>query len=190
MNVPNLITMTRILLIPVFLFLVSKDAGVVKISVYGYMVPIEYFWATTMFLLLSLTDWVDGYIARRYNAVTKLGKFLDPLADKLLMTAGFIVLVEMNLLPSWMVILILSREFAVTGIRLIAASEGKVIAAAYVGKVKTTLQILTITMFMIGLNGLYSDIVLWAMLVITVYSGLDYFLKSKELIIKKTNVLK
>jgi CDP-diacylglycerol---glycerol-3-phosphate 3-phosphatidyltransferase len=190
MNIPNKITISRVFLIPIFMIflLVPFDFGVL---IFGEVeLPIHHLIAVIIFIVASCTDWVDGYYARKYNLVTNLGKFLDPLADKLLVTAAFVSLVELGLAPAWMVIIILSREFAVTGLRLIAASDGAVLAAGQLGKIKTWIQIIAICALMlhnfpfnyIGIP--FAEISLWAALIITVISGWDYFVKNKEVILK------
>lgn len=144
--------------------------------------------ATVIFLFASITDWLDGYIARRDNLVTNFGKFADPLADKLLVSAALIVLIELGLAPAWVVVVIISREFAVTGLRLLLVEEGgTVLAAAWPGKVKTFTQLLAIIFlladdfplawigFPIGKTLLYIS------LVFTVYSGVDYFYNARHL---------
>lgn len=181
MNLPNKITLSRVLLIPVFMVMLFWDFGWGEFSFLEYTLSFEQLIATLIFAILSLTDWLDGYLARKYNLVTNFGKFLDPLADKMLVTAGFVALVELGFVPAWMVILILSREFAVTGLRLLASSEGLVIAAANLGKLKTTLQIVTILVFLMHIDNIFTQVILWFAVFITVYSGIDYFYKNKHL---------
>jgi CDP-diacylglycerol--glycerol-3-phosphate 3-phosphatidyltransferase len=124
MNLPNKITLSRIFLIPLFMIimLVPFDWG--QIQLLGTFLPVTHLAGALIFILASTTDWIDGHIARKYNLVTNMGKFLDPLADKLLVSAAFIVLVELNYAASWIVIVIISREFAVTGLRLLLAGGG------------------------------------------------------------------
>src|SRR5690625_910537 len=137
-----------------------------------------------LFILASATDWVDGYYARKYNLVTNLGKFLDPLADKLLVSAALILLVEMGLAPAWIVIIIISREFAVTGLRLVAAGEGIVLAASNMGKLKTVTQMLAIILLLLHnfpfsyLAFPFATIVLYIAMIVTAISGYDYFVKN------------
>lgn len=190
MNVPNKITISRIFLIPIFMIflLAPLDFGVLVFD--EAEIPLNQFIALIIFIVASCTDWVDGYYARKYDLVTNFGKFLDPLADKLLVTAAFISLVELELAPAWMVIIILSREFAVTGIRLIAASDGAVLAAGQLGKIKMWIQIIAICALMLRnfpfnyISIPFADISLWAALIITVISGWDYFVKNKDIILK------
>src|SRR5699024_10650307 len=149
MNIPNRITITRIFLIPIFIILLSVpfDWGTWNI---GYTeLPVSHFVATVIFGIAAGTDWLDGYYARKYHLITNLGKFLDPLADKLLVSAALILLVELQLAPAWIVIIIISREFAVTGLRLVAAGEGIVLAASNMGKLKTVTQILAILLLLL-----------------------------------------
>ncbi|MGF7535675.1 CDP-diacylglycerol--glycerol-3-phosphate 3-phosphatidyltransferase [Bacillus mexicanus] len=178
MNLPNKISIARICVIPVFIaaMLIPYDMGQIMNMNTGMFI------ALIVFIFASLTDWVDGYLARKLNQVTNFGKFLDPLADKLLMTAGFIVFVQVGLAPAWIVILILAREFAVTGLRVIAASDGVVIAAAQSGKVKTTIQILTIIVLFLNIDSLLNNVMLYASSFITIYSGLEYFIKNKKVL--------
>lgn len=184
MNIPNRITLFRILLIPIFILLLSIPFDWGSFNIGEGELPGHHLAAALLFIFASSTDWVDGYYARKYNLVTNLGKFLDPMADKLLVSAAFILLVEMGMAPAWVVILIISREFAVTGLRLVAAGEGTVLAASQAGKLKTVTQIVSISAFLlhdfpfsyIGLP--VGTITLYLALIITVYSGYDYFVKN------------
>lgn len=184
MNVPNQITVSRILLIPVFLIimLVPFDWG--EISLLGATMPVTHFVGALLFIIAASTDWVDGYYARKYKLVTNMGKFLDPLADKLLVSAALIVLVELGFAPSWIVILIISREFAVTGLRLLLVEGGEVVAANMLGKIKTWAQIVAISALLLHniifemVSIPFADIALWVALIFTVWSGWDYFAKN------------
>ncbi|SEP59450.1 CDP-diacylglycerol--glycerol-3-phosphate 3-phosphatidyltransferase [Piscibacillus halophilus] len=184
MNIPNKITISRIFLIPIFIVLLVVPFNWDTYSIGEYDLPLSHLIAGILFLLASLTDWVDGYYARKYNLVTNLGKFLDPLADKLLVSAALICLVELGLASAWLVIIIISREFAVTGLRLVAAGEGIVLAASQMGKLKTTLQIgaagfLLLHHFPFSYIGLpIGTIFLYAATLVTVISGVDYFKKN------------
>ena len=186
MNVPNKITISRIFLIPIFLIIMLVPFSWGEISLLGSSMPVTHFVGALIFILASTTDWVDGYYARKYNLVTNLGKFLDPLADKLLVSAALIVLVELQLAPSWIVIIIISREFAVTGLRLVLAGEGEVVAANMLGKIKTWAQIVAISLLLLHniifemISIPFDMIALWVALFFTVWSGLDYFVKNKE----------
>jgi len=192
MNLANKLTIGRIFLVPVFLvFIAAKD------------IPYGTFIATGIFIIASLTDKLDGYIARSRNQITTFGKFMDPLADKLLVTAALISLVELQVVPSWAAIIIVAREFAVSGLRTIAASDGKVIAASWWGKIKTVIQIIAIILLLLEVNitkssyltelvtnidffKLFFDYVpgffLYLAVIITLVSGYDYFEKNKHTI--------
>ncbi|MRX70665.1 CDP-diacylglycerol--glycerol-3-phosphate 3-phosphatidyltransferase [Bacillus lacus] len=184
MNLPNKITLSRILLIPIFMVIMYQNWG--ELNIGGETLPVAHFIGALLFIFASVTDWVDGYYARKLNLVTNLGKFLDPLADKLLVSAALIILVEFGLAPSWMVILIISREFAVTGLRLILAGEGEVVAANMLGKIKTWVQIIAVSALLLHnlpfalINFPFADLALWAAVLLTAYSGWDYFAKNKQ----------
>ncbi len=141
MNLANKLTLIRIFLVPVFLvFIAVKD------------IPYGSFIATFIFILASLTDKLDGYIARSRNQITNFGKFMDPLADKLLVTAALISLVDLQVVPGWAAVVIIAREFAVSGLRSIAAAQGRVIAASWWGKIKTVIQIIAIILLLLKVN--------------------------------------
>jgi len=184
MNLPNKITLARICLIPLFIIVLSVPFDWGKWQIGENTLPVTHFVACIIFAIASLTDWLDGYLARKLQLITNLGKFLDPLADKLLVTAAFILLVELNVAPAWIVIIIISREFAVTGLRLVAASEGLVLAASNMGKLKTTFQIVSIILLLLhnlpfSYIGIPVDmIVLYIALLLTAISGIDYFIKN------------
>ncbi|TGB04737.1 CDP-diacylglycerol--glycerol-3-phosphate 3-phosphatidyltransferase [Halobacillus salinus] len=184
MNLPNKITLSRIMLIPIFILLMSVPFEWGAYEMGERDLPISHLVGALIFIIASTTDWIDGQIARKYNLVTNLGKFLDPLADKLLVSAALILLVEIGLAPAWVVIVIISREFAVTGLRLVAAGEGTVLAASQMGKLKTTLQILAISLLLLHnwpfafVSFPVGTIVLYAALFITILSGYDYFKKN------------
>src|SRR6478609_7466188 len=131
MNVPNKITISRIFLIPIFLIIMLVPFSWGEISLLGSSMPVTHFVGALIFILASTTDWIDGYYARKYNLVTNLGKFLDPLADKLLVSAALVAIVDLDLIAGagWAAIIIISREFAITGLRLVLAGEGEVVAA-------------------------------------------------------------
>ncbi|MDE7341797.1 MAG: CDP-diacylglycerol--glycerol-3-phosphate 3-phosphatidyltransferase [Lachnospiraceae bacterium] len=171
MNLPNKLTMFRVILIPFFvLFMLADITGVDK-------------WiALAIFIVASLTDLLDGKIARKYNLVTNFGKFMDPLADKLLVCSALICLVEMAKLPAWMVIVIIAREFIISGFRLIASDNGVVIAASYWGKFKTTFQMVMICLLIADIEAIniITNVVVWAALILTVVSLIDYLVKNKD----------
>ncbi len=184
MNIPNRITLSRIFLIPIFIFILAVPFDWGYISMGEEILPITHLVAAIIFIVASTTDWIDGYYARKHNLVTNLGKFLDPLADKLLVSAAFILLVEIGAAPAWVVIVIISREFAVTGLRTVAASEGIVLAASQLGKLKTWIQIVAIAVLLLHnfpfvyWNIPFDVIALYAALIITLISGIDYFVKN------------
>ncbi len=177
MNLPNKLTILRVLLIPFFVLFTLVDL------VPGYSKYI----AVLIFIAASLTDLLDGKIARKYNLVTNFGKFMDPLADKLLVCAALICLVSEKLLPAWMVIIIISREFIISGFRLVASDNGLVIAASYWGKFKTTFQMLMIIVLLLDFGGIFDligQILIWAALILTVVSLADYLIKNKHVILE------
>jgi CDP-diacylglycerol---glycerol-3-phosphate 3-phosphatidyltransferase len=186
MNLPNKITISRIFLIPLFLIIMLVPFSWGELTILGATLPVTHLVGALIFIVASATDWVDGHFARKYNLVTNLGKFLDPLADKLLVSAALIVLVELGYAPSWIVIIIISREFAVTGLRLILAGGGEVVAANQLGKIKTWTQIVAISALLLHniifemISIPFADIALWVALVFTIWSGWDYFAKNKD----------
>lgn len=171
MNLPNKLTILRmIMIIPFVVFMLVPIGGAGK-------------WiALALFVIASLTDLLDGKIARKYNLVTTFGKFMDPLADKLLVCSALICLVEMGKIPAWIVIIIVSREFIISGFRLVASDKGVVIAASYWGKFKTTFQMVMIVLMIadIPVLSLVTTIVMWAALILTVVSLVDYLVKNKD----------
>ena len=198
MNLPNKITIARILLIPVMIIIPFLNIeGSIPIGGITYSNLI----ILTIFLIASLTDYLDGYLARKNNQVTTFGKFLDPIADKLLVLSALIMLVEMGKIPGWIPIIISAREFIVSGIRMLAAGEGKVIAASWYGKVKTVSQMIAISLafidtssFMQFINGeltnfalplnILMSVAMLVSVVMTIFSGVDYFIKSKDIVLK------
>ena len=182
MNLPNKLTLLRLLLIPFFLVLLAFRFDWGTVEGLGSSIGIPELIATIIFIIASITDWLDGYIARRENLVTNFGKFADPMADKILVASALIMLVELNLAPGWVVAVIIAREFAVTGLRLLLVETGgTVLAAAWPGKIKTVTQMLAIIFLL--LNNLpfawtgipVGSILLYISLFFTVYSGIDYF---------------
>lgn len=184
MNLPNKLTLSRILLIPIFIFLLSIPFDWGYLNIGETELPISHLVAALIFIIASSTDWIDGYIARKYHLVTNLGKFLDPLADKLLVSAALILLSELGFAPAWVVIIIISREFAVTGLRLVAAGEGMVLAAGQMGKIKTATQMVAIATLLLHnfpfsyLGFPFATWMLYIALFFTILSGLDYFIKN------------
>lgn len=174
MNLANKLTMIRIFLVPIFLIFIAARG-----------IPYGKELATIIFILASLTDKLDGYIARSRNQITNFGKFMDPLADKLLVTAALVSLVELQIVHAWVAMIIIAREFAVSGLRTVAASEGKVIAASWWGKIKTVIQIVAIITALVNLSyanpilNTLTTISMAAAVVITIISGIDYFVKNK-----------
>ena len=144
--------------------------------------PVDKWIALAVFIIASLTDMLDGKIARKYNLVTNFGKFMDPLADKLLVCSALVCLVAVDRIPAWMVIVIIAREFIISGFRLVASDNGVVIAASYWGKFKTTFQIIMICLMIADLAALQllTTIVTWVAVILTVVSLVDYLVKNKE----------
>jgi len=187
-NLANRITLFRIFLVPVVMFFLLVRYNIGTFTIGSLTMTYNELIAALVFILAASTDGLDGYIARKNKMVTNLGKFLDPLADKLLISAALISLVEMQRMEAWIAIIIISREFAVTGLRLIAAADGKVIAASALGKLKTWVQIVAVTVVMIrnfpfAFFGIpFDQVAIWAMVIITLYSGYDYFAKNRNVI--------
>lgn len=188
MNLANRITLARIFLVPIIMFFLLARIDFEPIEFENFSITYNQIVAALIFIIAASTDGLDGYIARKNKLVTNLGKLLDPLADKLLVAAVLISLVEMDKLDAWIAIVIISREFAVTGLRQVALLEGKVLAASRWGKWKTGVQItmiiaLLINNFPFALVNIPFDVIMtWLAAVITVYSGIDYFVKNKNLI--------
>ncbi|WP_419765132.1 MAG: CDP-diacylglycerol--glycerol-3-phosphate 3-phosphatidyltransferase [Arcobacter sp.] len=169
LNLPNLLALLRIALAPLMLwFLVGRDS-----SFFSSWHPswLDYF-AGLIFVIASVTDFFDGYIARSWNQITKLGGILDPLADKMLMLAGFLGLMVIDRASAWAVFLILSREFFITGLRVVAVAEGKNVASTMAGKIKTVIQMIAIG-FLI-MNWPFATELLWVAVILTIYSGYEY----------------
>ena len=169
MNLPNRLTLGRVVAVPFFigLYLMGWDI-----------------WAAVLFILASATDALDGYLARKNNLVTNFGKIMDPLADKVLVVAALVLLVESGDVAGWMLIVILAREFAVAGLRTVAAADGKVIAAGTTGKIKTVLQMIAVPLLLLHnwpftyINIPMDQIMLWACVIMTVISGTEYIVKN------------
>ena len=190
MNLPHKLTLLRLILTGVFVILLS----------------VEFPWSRTLALIVfavaALTDFFDGHIARKHNLITNFGKLMDPLADKVLMCAAFVLLTEMHLIPAWVVVVILTREFLVTGLRLIALAENVVLAAEKLGKHKTTWQIITVVYFLVHLASsepafrwiaplfewqptspdIAGQILIWVTMILTLWSGWSYTMKNRQLL--------
>lgn len=174
MNTPNMLTVLRVLLIPFFVVFLLLD-----ITAYDNYI------ALAIFIAASLTDMLDGYLARKNNQVTNFGKFMDPLADKLLVSAAMICLVELDKLPCWIVIVIISREFVISGFRLVASDNGIVIAASWWGKTKTVSQMLMIILLIADMGrefAVLETVFIYLALVLTVISLIDYIAKNKQVL--------
>lgn len=188
MNLANRITVARILLVPIIMFFLLIKVKFPHIRIEEFSITYNQIIAALIFIIAASTDSLDGYIARKRNLVTNLGKLLDPLADKLLVTAVLVSLVEMDKVDAWIVIVIISREWAVTGLRQIALLEGTVMAASKWGKAKTAAQITAIIALLINnfpftfLDFPFDVVASWAAAIITVYSGVEYFVKNKHVI--------
>ena len=171
MNLPNKLTILRVIMIPFFVAALLYDGGANQNMRYV---------AAALFIIASLTDMLDGKIARKYNLVTNFGKFMDPLADKLLVCSALICMIELRELPAWMVIIIISREFIISGFRLVASDNGVVIAASYWGKFKTTFQMIGVVLLIFNIPALstLTTIVVWIALALTVISLVDYIVKN------------
>ena len=197
MNLPNKITIARILLVPIMMLM--PYIGITAKTSFG--LPIVNIIILIIFLVASFTDYLDGHIARKRNIVTNFGKFLDPIADKLLVLAALVMLVEARIIPGWIPIIIAAREFMVSAIRMLVATDGKVIAASKLGKIKTVTQMVAISLafldanyfmsfvcggltgFALILNILMSVAMILAVIA-TIWSGVDYFMKSKDVVLQ------
>ena len=169
-NTANKLTMLRVILIPVYLvvwYLNLKYSALLALAV---------------FVIASVTDFLDGYVARHYNQVTTFGKFMDPLADKILVITAMIWFVSVGLLPVWALVIVVAREFAVSGLRLIAVDNGRVIAAAWSGKVKTFSTMVCLCLMHLPIPEMLVQVCVWVIVITTVYSGIEYFWKNKDVI--------
>src|SRR6476660_2871050 len=178
MNLPNALTLLRIFFVPVLIVILLTRSP--NIELWGFPMHFE-FWGVLILLMAAATDWADGYFARRRGEVTTLGILLDPIADKLLISAAFISLVEMHLVPGWMVVIIIGREFIVLGLRNIASAEGFMIQASALGKTKMVLQVCAVAVLIAGarhpsLNPL-ALLLLWLVVVSALVSAAQYFLR-------------
>lgn len=166
MNLASALTLTRIFLVPVFLTLLLEN------------VPYGAYWATVVFILAAITDGLDGYAARVRKEVTKFGQMMDPIADKLLVSSAIIALVELDQVSAWVAVLIIGREFAVSGLRMLVASDGIIIPASRWGKLKTVSQVVSIAALLIQVPG--AMVLLWVAVLLTVGSGIEYFLQAQR----------
>lgn len=174
MNLPNKLTVLRVIMVPFFVFFMLTDVGGAANK-----------WiALVLFIVASLTDMLDGKIARKYNLVTNFGKFMDPLADKLLVCSAMICLIPLGKLPTAVVIVIIAREFIISGFRLVAAEQGIVIAASYWGKFKTTFQMIAVVLMILNFEALSAVTLIctWAALILTIISLVDYIAKNHKVL--------
>lgn len=176
MNLPNKLTLFRVVLIPFFVFFLLTP----YFEGYGNYI------AVAIFIVASITDFLDGKIARKYNLVTNFGKFMDPLADKLLVCSALICLIQLELIPAWVVIIIIAREFIISGFRLVASDNGVVIAASYWGKFKTAFQMLTVIVLILNIPNkvftILGTVLIYVSLTLTVISLIDYIAKNKDVL--------
>ena len=170
MNTANKLTLLRVVMIPLFLLVLYLD------------VPGANYWALAIFVIASLTDTLDGYIARHYNQTTDFGKFMDPLADKCLVTAAMLWFVEIGQMPGWALLVVIIREFGVSGLRMVAADKGRVIAAGWSGKVKTASTMVCIVLMLLPIAPLVNNICVAVIVLATIYSGVEYFMKNLDVL--------
>ena len=170
MNTANKLTILRVLMIPAFLLVLYLR------------VPYANYWALGIFAVASLTDMLDGYIARHYNQITDFGKFMDPLADKCLVTAALLWFVEIGQMPAWVVLVVIVREFGVSGLRMVAADKGRVIAAGWSGKVKTASTMVCIVLMLLPISIWINNICVAVIVLATLYSGVEYFMKNMDVL--------
>ena len=168
MNLPNKLTLLRIILIPIFMVVLY----------WGF--PGANYAALAIFIIASLTDLLDGKIARKYNLVTDFGKFADPLADKMLVTAAMLWFVEAHQMPAWALLIVIIREFAVSGLRMLASDQGRVIAAGWSGKVKTASTMVCIVLMFLPIPAVVNTLCVAVIVVTTLWSGVEYFIKNKD----------
>ena len=175
MNTPNMLTILRVIMIPFFVIFLLLD-----ITEYDKYI------ALAIFIVASLTDTLDGYLARKNNQITNFGKFMDPLADKLLVCSAMICLIELDRLAAWIVIVIIAREFIISGFRLVASDNGVVIAASYWGKFKTTFQMLMVIVLILDIQmpffQILGTVLTYVALILTVVSLIDYIVKNKDVL--------
>lgn len=168
MNTANKLTILRVVMIPAFLLVLYLN------------VPYANYWALAIFAAASATDTLDGYIARHYNQITDFGKFMDPLADKCLVTAAMLWFVEVGQMPAWALLTVIVREFGVSGLRMVAADKGRVIAAGWSGKVKTAATMVCIILMLLPLPAIMNQICTAVIVLATIYSGVEYFMKNRD----------
>lgn len=168
MNTANKLTLLRVVMIPVFMAALYVEF------------PFHMIVALTVFILASVTDFIDGYIARNFNQITDFGKFMDPLADKLLVTSAMLWFVEVGQMSAWVLLIVIAREFAVSGLRMVAAPKGVVIAAGWSGKIKTASTMVCICLMLLPIPEILNTICVVVILVTTVWSGIEYFVKNKS----------
>ncbi len=170
MNTANKLTMTRIVMIPIFLVILYLDFDFNR------------YVALAIFILASVTDFIDGYVARHYDQITDFGKFMDPLADKLLVVSAMVWFIEAGQMPAWCVLIVVAREFAVTGLRLVAVDNGRVIAAGWSGKVKTATTMVCICLMLLPIPAIVNTICVVLIVATTLYSGVEYFVKNRDVL--------
>lgn len=169
-NTANKLTISRVTMIPLFLIILYLN------------VPFSQILALVIFILASVTDLIDGYVARHYDQVTDFGKFMDPLADKVLVISAMLWFVEVGQMPAWIVAVVVARELLVTGLRLVAMDNGRVIAAAWSGKVKTATTMVCICLMLLPIPSSLNTVCAALILITTVYSGLEYFIKNRDVL--------
>ena len=170
MNTANKLTILRVVMIPAFLLVLYLN------------VPYANYWALAIFAAASITDTLDGYIARHYNQITDFGKFMDPLADKCLVTAAMLWFVEVGQMPAWALLIVIVREFGVSGLRMVAADKGRVIAAGWSGKVKTAATMVCVILMLLPLPEIVNQICTAVIVLTTIYSGVEYFMKNADVL--------
>ena len=170
MNTANKLTILLVVMIPAFLLVLYLD------------VPYANYWALAIFAAASITDTLDGYIARHYNQITDFGKFMDPLADKCLVTAAMLWFVEVGQMPAWALLIVIVREFGVSGLRMVAADKGRVIAAGWSGKVKTAATMVCVILMLLPLPEIVNQICTAVIVLTTIYSGVEYFMKNADIL--------
>ena len=180
MNLPNKLTLTRIILVPVFMIFVSLTS--LDSIVDGNFNATFYLLAGIVFAAASFTDYLDGHLARKWHMVTDFGKFADPLADKMLVTAALLWFVEIGQMPAWALLIVLVREFAVSGLRMIASDKGRVIAAGWSGKVKTASTMVCIVLMFLPIPGWLNTVCVAVIAITTLYSGVEYFVLNRDII--------